>query len=87
MATTMDDKTPCGRLPCRLRYAVMGNGLNPGLWKIDILCYKVKATDGLSHCHKIRISFIAHLPIFYQTFVVICENGAIKTSRLSSRIQ
>jgi len=24
---------------------VMGNGLNPGLWKIDVMCYMVKAAD------------------------------------------
>ena len=53
---------------------VMGNGLNPGLWKIDVLCYKVKAADRRSHCHNIRIELIAHLSFFYQTFVVICGN-------------
>lgn len=38
-----------------IRVAVTGNGLNLGLWKIDVLCYKVKAVDGQSHCHNIRL--------------------------------
>ncbi len=52
---------------------VMGNGLNPGLWKIDVLCYKVKAADGQSHCHNIWVDLIAHPPVVCQTFIVIYE--------------
>lgn len=82
-------KLPVGDDPVAfdMLVVVIGNGLNPGLWKIDVLCYKVKAADRRSHCHNIRVDLIAHLPIFYQTFVVIYENGAIKPSHLSSRIQ
>ena len=52
---------------------VMGNGQNPGLWKIDVLCYKVKAADRRSYCHNIRINLIAHPYFFCQLFIVIFE--------------
>ena len=51
-------KLPVGGYPVvfDMLVVVMGNGLNPGPWKIDVLCYKVKAADRRSHCHNIKLS-------------------------------
>ena len=69
-------KLPVGGYPVvfDMLVVVMGNGPNTALWKIDALCYKVKAADRRSHCHNIRIDLIAHLLFFYHTFVVIYGN-------------
>jgi len=62
---------------------VKSNGLDLGIGKRDALDYKVEAAKGQSHCDHIRVDFIAYLPLFYQAFVVIYENGAIRLLNLS----